>query len=257
MPSHFRYIFTFNQEGARSPGWQGAERKMAEHSEGQQAGGAAPVFVDNSGGRRRTWRRLGLAMGMAGGGYALVVAVSVIGGSSDAPWGVLIPGSGDGGSGAVRVVPEREEDAREQAPGASAGTAAPEASASAPSAPAGADRPRTQGSPDKEQPADGPATAAEGKTSATRGKAASGTSGGSAGSGGTSGGQGGSAPTPDSPPAEAGAGGAAGSADGGTPDEPGDGQGGQEPSEPPSGGGLLEDILGPVLGGGASATGAE
>jgi hypothetical protein len=230
---------------------------MADHSEGRPVGGAAPVFVDNSGGRRRTWRRLGLAMGVAGGGYALVVAVSVLGGSSDAPWGVLIPGSGDGGSGAVRVVPEQEEGAREQAPEASTGTAAPEAGASAPSGPAGADTPRTQGSPaEKEQPADGPASA-EGKTSATRGKAASGTSGGSTGSGGTAGGQGGSAPTPDSPPAEAGAGGAAGSADGGTPEEPGDGQGGPEPSEPPSGGGLLEDILGPVLGGGASATGAE
>ncbi|MFC4497689.1 hypothetical protein ACFPA8_26520 [Streptomyces ovatisporus] len=234
---------------------------MADHSEGQPGSGAAPVFVDNSGGRRRTWRRLGMAMGMAGGGYALVVAVSVIGGNSDAPWGVLIPGAGNSGSGAVRVVPEEGEDAQKRMPGtAAAGTAEPEPSASASSASAGVDRARGRGSSTEKEPSEGrAASGADGKTSVSGGTAGSGDSNSSGSSGGgTKGGQGGSAPTPGNPPAEPSDGGAAGSA-GGTPSEPGDGPGEPTPSESPSGGGLLEEILEPILGGGdgPSTTGAE
>jgi hypothetical protein len=93
----------------------------------------APVFVDNSGARRRTWRRLGMAMGVAGGGYALAVAVSVIGGNSDAPW-VLIPDGGAGKSDSVRVVPRPADDTDGRIPAAKAEAGAdgqPSASASA------------------------------------------------------------------------------------------------------------------------------
>ena len=58
-------------------------------------------------------------MGVAGGGYALVLAVSVIGGNSDAPW-VLIPGASDEKSDSVRVVPQRGDDVDEAAPAANA-----------------------------------------------------------------------------------------------------------------------------------------
>ncbi|MEU6814771.1 hypothetical protein [Streptomyces sp. NPDC046860] len=55
-----------------------------------RAGGAeaadAPVFVDESGRRSRTFRRLGLLVAGLCAGYAAVIGVTLLSGSSDAPW---------------------------------------------------------------------------------------------------------------------------------------------------------------------------
>jgi hypothetical protein len=224
---------------------------MAEHSEGRPDGGSStvsPVFVDNSGGRRRRWRRLGWALGAAGGGYALVVAVSMIGGNSDAPWGVLIPRSGDG-SGAARVVPEPADGKGELTPGTATGQGSgqPSPGASDQAAVARfADEarvPRTSPRPAPGARASaGPDT---GKTPARGGK------------GGTTGGTGGTTPPPGNPPAEPTGGAATGST--GAPTEPG-----TEPTPEPTAssgpspqGGLLDRIVDQLDGGAATAAGGE
>ncbi|MFD4544033.1 hypothetical protein [Streptomyces bauhiniae] len=45
-----------------------------------------PVFVDESGRRSRTFRRLGLLVAGLCAGYAVVIGVTLLSGSSDAPW---------------------------------------------------------------------------------------------------------------------------------------------------------------------------
>ncbi|MEU1461015.1 hypothetical protein ABZ467_10075 [Streptomyces sp. NPDC005727] len=50
-----------------------------------------PVFVDESGRRSRTFRRLGMIVGLACAGYAVVIVATLFSGSSDAPW-VPVPG---------------------------------------------------------------------------------------------------------------------------------------------------------------------
>ncbi|SCK21024.1 hypothetical protein [Streptomyces sp. WMMB 322] len=218
---------------------------MGENSEGQPDSGA-PVFVDSSGVRRRGWRRLGLAVGVAGGGYALVVAVSVIGGNSEAPWGVLIPRADDG---AGRVVPE-EDRSRTKSPwadGARLGEPSPEASATRDAPGAGSARtPEASSGP-------APAASASAETGATSAKKPESTGDGGAGTvnkgaeTGSSGSTGGSVPAdPSTDPA----GGATGSP--GTPADPD-----PDPTESSgaSGTSLLEELLG-ALGGGTTRTGS-
>ncbi len=56
-----------------------------------------PVFVDESGRRSRRFRRVGIAVGIACGLYALVIVATLLSGNSAAPWvPVPIPGAGDG-----------------------------------------------------------------------------------------------------------------------------------------------------------------
>ncbi|MEU0006983.1 hypothetical protein ABZ079_22560 [Streptomyces sp. NPDC006314] len=45
-----------------------------------------PVFVDESGRRSRTFRRLGMLVGLACAVYAVVIVATLLSGSSDAPW---------------------------------------------------------------------------------------------------------------------------------------------------------------------------
>ncbi len=52
---------------------------------------AAPVFVDESGRRNRLYRRIGLAVGLACAGYAVVMVATLLSGNSDAPW-MPVPG---------------------------------------------------------------------------------------------------------------------------------------------------------------------
>ncbi|MEU0968439.1 hypothetical protein ABZ357_24480 [Streptomyces sp. NPDC005917] len=54
----------------------------------------APVFVDESGRRSRRFRRLGMAVGLACAVYAVVIVVTLLSGSSDAPW-LPVPGQND------------------------------------------------------------------------------------------------------------------------------------------------------------------
>jgi len=67
-------------------------------AEGEPGGGShgsdAPVFVDASGRRSRTFRRLGIAIGIACAVYAVVIVVTLLSGSSDAPW-LPVPGQKD------------------------------------------------------------------------------------------------------------------------------------------------------------------
>jgi len=57
-------------------------------------GSDAPVFVDESGRRSRRFRRLGIAVGVACAVYAVVIVVTLLSGSSDAPW-LPVPGQKD------------------------------------------------------------------------------------------------------------------------------------------------------------------
>ncbi|MCX5287812.1 hypothetical protein [Streptomyces sp. NBC_00183] len=67
-------------------------------AEGETGGGPdssdAPVFVDESGRRSRRFRRLGIAVGIACAVYAVVIVVTLLSGSSDAPW-LPVPGQQD------------------------------------------------------------------------------------------------------------------------------------------------------------------
>ncbi|MFG2624904.1 hypothetical protein [Streptomyces sp. NPDC048473] len=57
-------------------------------------GSDGPVFVDESGRRSKTFRRLGWVLAAACACYAVTLAVAVLGGSSSAPW---LPLSGEEG----------------------------------------------------------------------------------------------------------------------------------------------------------------
>ncbi|HET9380496.1 MAG TPA: hypothetical protein VFP69_06665 [Streptomyces sp.] len=61
-----------------------------------------PVFVDESGRRSRLYRRLGMAVGVACAVYAVVIVVTLLSGSSDAPW-LPVPGQKGGGQPAGRI----------------------------------------------------------------------------------------------------------------------------------------------------------
>ncbi|MET7572493.1 hypothetical protein ABZT04_28945 [Streptomyces sp. NPDC005492] len=54
-------------------------------------GSDGPVFVDESGRRSRRYRRIGMAVGIACAVYAVVIVITLLSGSSDAPW-LLVPG---------------------------------------------------------------------------------------------------------------------------------------------------------------------
>ncbi|EPJ35357.1 hypothetical protein STAFG_7596 [Streptomyces afghaniensis 772] len=66
-------------------------------NEGAGAGPAAdrPVFVDESGRRSRRLRRIGMAVAMACGVYAVVIVATVLSGNSNAPW-LPVPGQQEG-----------------------------------------------------------------------------------------------------------------------------------------------------------------
>ncbi|MFJ5302118.1 hypothetical protein [Streptomyces sp. NPDC088350] len=107
-----------------------------------------PVFVDESGRRSRRYRRIGMAVGIACAAYAVVIVVTLLSGSSDAPW-LPVPGqkneppagkvdtkplpaeSGRPSAGGGGVVPGNiptASDGTTPSPGASASHGAPGAS---------------------------------------------------------------------------------------------------------------------------------
>ncbi|WP_199822157.1 hypothetical protein [Streptomyces sp. NRRL S-37] len=71
---------------------------------GQDAAGG-PVFVDESGRRSRLYRRIGLAVGLACTGYAVVMVATLLSGNSDAPW-MPVPGQEDKPAGQVETTPQ-------------------------------------------------------------------------------------------------------------------------------------------------------
>ncbi|MER7737512.1 hypothetical protein ABTX34_04125 [Streptomyces sp. NPDC096538] len=66
---------------------------------------AAPVFVDESGRRNRLYRRIGLAVGLACAGYAVVMVATLLSGNSDAPW-MPVPGQEDKPAEQVETTPK-------------------------------------------------------------------------------------------------------------------------------------------------------
>ncbi|MDT0435796.1 MULTISPECIES: hypothetical protein [Streptomyces] len=70
------------------------QRQAAGAPSGAQDGADRPVFVDESGRRSRRFRRLGMAVGLVCAVYAVVIVVTLMSGSSDAPW-LPVPGQRD------------------------------------------------------------------------------------------------------------------------------------------------------------------
>ncbi|MFD7298740.1 hypothetical protein ACFV9W_36145 [Streptomyces sp. NPDC059897] len=83
----------------RELGTPGGARPGAPAPLGAEPAGAddkeLPVFVDDSGRRGRTFRRFGVAAGLAIAVYAVVIVVTVFSGNSDAPW-LPMPAEGKG-----------------------------------------------------------------------------------------------------------------------------------------------------------------
>ncbi|CAM5741709.1 hypothetical protein SALBM311S_01413 [Streptomyces alboniger] len=67
------------------------QAKSADGPGGSQDGSDGPVFVDESGRRSRLYRRIGIAVGMACGVYAVVIVATLLSGNSNAPW-LPVPG---------------------------------------------------------------------------------------------------------------------------------------------------------------------
>ncbi|MEU2286471.1 hypothetical protein ABZ614_31850 [Streptomyces sp. NPDC013178] len=106
-----------------------------------------PVFVDESGRRSRTFRRIGIAIALACASYAVVIAATLLSGSAVAPW-LPVPGQNDD------KPAERVDTTRPPSPSATPtrpGFAAPvhpgvTASGSASGAPGAGAAPRASGS---------------------------------------------------------------------------------------------------------------
>ncbi|MFI7140314.1 hypothetical protein ACIBQ5_22015 [Streptomyces massasporeus] len=119
-----------------------------------------PVFVDESGRRSRRYRRIGTAVALACGVYAVVIVATLLSGNSNAPW-LPVPTKDDNPpAGQVDSPPLTAEsaptgvvgDTGVTAPGSAPATGgatapAPGPSAAAPGATAGPDRPGTSAKP--------------------------------------------------------------------------------------------------------------
>ncbi|MGK5696502.1 hypothetical protein ACSNOJ_27040 [Streptomyces sp. URMC 128] len=98
-----------------------------------------PVFVDESGRRSRRLRRIGIAIALACGVYAVVIVATVLSGNSNAPW-LPVPGQQEGRpAGQVDTPPQPTEsapagDTGVTAPGSASATDEATAPASGPSA---------------------------------------------------------------------------------------------------------------------------
>ncbi|MFI7383067.1 hypothetical protein [Streptomyces sp. NPDC049813] len=119
-------------------------------------GGAkeVPVFVDDSGRRGRTFRRVGVLMGVACAVYAVVIAITLLSGNSAAPW-LPMP---DGRAGQVDTKPLTPADTA-PAPTEPGGAPDPGASGSA----SGAEAARARGG----TPTPGPERAGQDRTPGT------------------------------------------------------------------------------------------
>lgn len=136
----------------------GVGRRLQPAYEGREPDG--PVFVDESGSRGRRLRRIGWLLGIACAVYAVVLGVSLLSGTSDAPW---MPGLGkerdDRPAGRVEPSPSSTAvDSGRAAPDAS-GTPGPTGSDRARPVPAAGvepDAPREQDDPSATTGSPGP-----------------------------------------------------------------------------------------------------
>ncbi|MFI6375870.1 hypothetical protein [Streptomyces sp. NPDC050546] len=96
---------------------------LRQIKEGPGAGSAAadsPVFVDESGRRSRRFRRIGMAIALACGVYAVVIVATLMSGNSQAPW-LPVPGQKDAPpAGQVDTPPVPERSAPTDGTGATA-----------------------------------------------------------------------------------------------------------------------------------------
>ncbi|MEU6682706.1 hypothetical protein [Streptomyces sp. NPDC046832] len=60
--------------------------RQAKEGAGAEAPADRPVFVDESGRRSRRYRRIGMAVALACGIYAVVIVATLLSGNSNAPW---------------------------------------------------------------------------------------------------------------------------------------------------------------------------
>ncbi|WP_416982879.1 hypothetical protein [Streptomyces sp. T028] len=109
----------------------------------------APVFVDESGRRSRTFRRIGILVALACGAYAVVIVATLLSGNAGAPW-LPVPGPDDDPP-ASRVESTRAPSASADATSGVPGFAAPRgpgvsASAGAPSRTGASGGPSASGS---------------------------------------------------------------------------------------------------------------
>ncbi|MBO1337549.1 hypothetical protein [Streptomyces sp. VRA16 Mangrove soil] len=105
-----------------------AGKLPGEAGAGPDPGGdkEVPVFVDDSGRRSRTFRRFGVAVGLACAVYAVVIVATLLSGNSSAPW---LPGLSEDQKSADTVDTQTELPADSASPTTSTG-ATPDPSAS-------------------------------------------------------------------------------------------------------------------------------
>ncbi|MFE0508474.1 hypothetical protein [Streptomyces sp. NPDC058964] len=92
-PTHDPHEVTVQLDAAQFGDVQLSQAESAARVGGQE-GSDGPVFVDESGRRSRTFRRLGMLVGIACAVYAVVIVATLLSGSSDAPW-LPVPGQND------------------------------------------------------------------------------------------------------------------------------------------------------------------
>ncbi|WP_314223232.1 hypothetical protein [Streptomyces zaehneri] len=90
--------------------------------DGSDAASDVPVFVDESGRRSRTFRRIGIVVGTACAAYAVVIVAALLSGNAGAPWlPVPVPGQADEKPAAGKVdgtsAPDKSASPRHGVPG--------------------------------------------------------------------------------------------------------------------------------------------
>jgi hypothetical protein len=144
------------------------------HAAGRRGTAASdvPVFVDESGRRSRTFRRIGIVVALACGAYAVVIVATLLSGNAGAPW-LPVPGQDDGKP--AGQVEATRAPSTTPTPGGRAGAAprVPEvtASAAAPAGPGASTGPSASGT--AAAPSDTPATGPSPSTSTGPGPAPS------------------------------------------------------------------------------------
>ncbi|MFE0388734.1 hypothetical protein ACFW1F_32350 [Streptomyces bungoensis] len=140
-PTHDPHEVTVQMDAVQLGGIRLSPAAGTERPTGRDDG---PVFVDESGRRSRRYRRLGMLLGLACAGYAVVILATLLSGSSDAPW-IPVPHSEEEPAGRVDEPPVPAESTRPSAGPSGSPDAGPSANdGTAPAPGAGA---RTTGSP--------------------------------------------------------------------------------------------------------------
>ncbi|MBZ9641238.1 hypothetical protein K8369_17960, partial [Streptomyces sp. PSKA30] len=93
---------------------------------GAQDASDGPVFVDESGRRSRTFRRIGMAVGLACAIYAVVIVATLLSGSSNAPW-LPVPDQNGKPAGKVDSPPLPAQSAQPSASGVETPSSTPTA----------------------------------------------------------------------------------------------------------------------------------